>query len=88
MGGGTRNSNQTTPTHGRTVYGGAAGASVDATNGALAATTTIYGGAGGADGNAASGTDGTVPGGGGGPTNTGAQSGAGARGELRIWGVV
>lgn len=51
--------------------------------------TSVFGGAGGAGGAfGVNGTAGTAPGGGGGATRTGTASGAGARGELRIWGII
>ena len=46
------------------------------------------GGSGGGGGDASNGVDGVAPGGGGGGTRSGAQSGAGARGEVRIWGII
>lgn len=73
------------------IYGGAAGGSVDAatsTDLVRAPGTSVFGGAGGAGSKAGNGTDGTAPGGGGGATRTGTQSGAGARGEVQIWGIV
>lgn len=87
-GGGARRDTFAGTNSGRTIYGGACGGSVDATNGNFGPSSTIYGGVGGAAGTTGSGTAGTAPGGGGGATETGAQSGAGASGELRIWGVV
>lgn len=69
------------------IYGGGAGGTCSAGPTLRAAGASIFGGSGGAAGDAVSGTDGTAPGGGGGGTRTGAQSGAGARGEVRIWGV-
>lgn len=69
------------------IYGGGAGGTCSAGPTLRAAGASIFGGAGGAAGDAVSGTDGTAPGGGGGGTRTGPQSGAGARGEVRIWGV-
>lgn len=71
-----------------TVFGGGAGGSIDASDVVSLFGTTVYGGAGGAASLASNGTDGTAPGGGGGATKTGTQSGAGARGEARIWGVI
>ncbi|MES2183036.1 MAG: hypothetical protein V4505_00690 [Pseudomonadota bacterium] len=68
---------------GDSVYGGAGGGAAGAIGG-----TSLFGGAGGAGNVSTSGVDGAAPGGGGGGTNTGPQSGAGARGELRIWGVI
>lgn len=74
-----------------TVFGGAGGGSV---GGTIPSPTlhyygkTIFGGAGGAASINSPGVDGSPPGGGGGGTYTGETSGAGARGELRIWGVI
>jgi hypothetical protein len=70
---------------GQSAYGGGGG-------GGGGQTTTggqsLWGGAGGGGSAASSGTDGTAPGGGGGGTGTGIKAGDGARGELRIWGIV
>lgn len=78
--------------YGNTVYGGAGGGTISSDDSTLynpaTYSTTVFGGAGGNASVASSGSDGTAPGGGGGATKSGAQSGAGARGELRIWGVV
>ena len=64
----------------RSMYGGAGGGASGGAGGA-----SVYGGAGGAGG-----VSGTAPGGGGGGINTSgaAAAGDGARGELRIWGVI
>lgn len=70
---------------GRSVYGGAGGGGVQTIS--RSGGTSVYGGAGGASGVATDGQDGFAPGGGGGATYTGSKSGAGARGELQIWGV-
>lgn len=75
-------------TNGRTIYGGGGGGGINSSTATAITGSTVYGGAGGAAGQAVNGTDGTAPGGGGGSTCTGTQSGAGARGELRIWGVI
>lgn len=84
--GGTAPSNNATVASSSSLYGGAAGGS--STGGIVrAAGTSKFGGNGGAAGVSTSGTDGTAPGGGGGATSTGTTSGAGARGELRIWGI-
>lgn len=72
---------------GRSIYGAAHGGSLNASNLTQGVPTSLYGGAGGAASAASNGTDGTIPGGGGGATQTGTQSGAGARGEVRMWGV-
>ena len=75
---------------GNSMYGGGGG-------GATGNTGTNTGGSstfGGAGGNGAplltwlNGTDGTAPAGAGGGTRSTGTSGAGARGELRIWGVI
>ncbi len=73
---------------GNSIYGGAAGGSVTGAGSALAAGTSLFGGSGGAANDGLSATAGVAPGGGGGATRTGATSGAGARGEVRIWGMV
>lgn len=71
---------------GSSIWGGAAGGGSSGSAGG----TSIYGGNGGAGkgAGAGSGVSGSAPGGGGGNTNNGTQSGAGARGEVRIWGTV
>lgn len=73
---------------GRAVFGGAGGAGINSSTALPVHSATIYGGAGGASGDAVNGSDGVAPAGGGGSTRTGTQSGAGARGELRIWGII
>lgn len=77
---------------GKTVYGGAGGGTISNDDATLynpaTFSTTVFGGAGGNAAVASSGSDGTAPGGGGGATKSGTTSGAGARGELRIWGLV
>jgi hypothetical protein len=71
-----------------TIYGGGAGGGVsDAGGFLLLPGVTTFGGAGGVGSIAGNGADGAAPGGGGGGTRTGAQSGAGARGEVQIWGI-
>ena len=73
---------------GSSVFGGAAGGSRNSSGIDRAAGTSRFGGSGGASSSTGDGVDGSAPGGGGGATQTGAQSGAGARGEVRIWGVI
>lgn len=74
---------------GSSVYGAAAGGSVTlTTNVAVAAGFSVHGGNGGAFGDAISGSDGVAPGGGGGATHMGLKGGNGARGEVRIRGVI
>lgn len=69
---------------GKSIYGGGGGGGTSAGVGG----SSVYGGAGGAYVSATSGIDGTAPGGGGGGTSYGTKAGDGARGELRIWGVI
>lgn len=69
------------------VYGGGGGGGFDLGS-PSSGGASVFGGAGGEAKLTTSGSAGTAPGGGGGATLTGAQSGAGARGELRIWGVI
>jgi hypothetical protein len=72
---------------GSSVFGGAAGGSVDGASVLLSPGVSTYGGNGGAASAASSGTAGSQPGGGGGATRTGTASGAGGAGALRIWGL-
>lgn len=71
---------------GSSVYGGGGGGGANGS--AAAGGTSIYGGAGGAAGvSSGNGSPGVAPGGAGGSSRDG--SGAvGARGELRLWGVI
>lgn len=73
---------------GSAIYGAGGGGSANDSNpgSAYSGGTSTVAGAGGAGGTNVSGTDGAAPGGGGGATKTGTTSGAGARGEVRIWG--
>lgn len=75
---------------GSSVYGGGGGGSTNDLNPgtAYAGGTSTVAGAGGAGGTTTNGVDGSIPGGGGGATKTGTTSGAGARGEVRIWGAI
>lgn len=75
---------------GSAIYGAGAGGSTNDSNPGSAGTggSSTVAGAGGAGGTNVNGTDGTAPGGGGGATKTGTTSGAGARGEVRIWGLI
>ncbi len=85
--GGSTASSSVNANSGNSFFGGAAGAGCS--NGTLYSPgTSQFGGNGGAAGDATSGVDGSIPGGGGGGTRTGPQSGAGARGEVRIGGVI
>lgn len=71
---------------GDSVYGGGGGGgggAADSTGG-----VSSFGGNGGAGSNSGTPGDGVAPGGGGGGTRTGTTSGAGARGELQIVGVI
>ena len=72
---------------GSSIYGGAGGGGAGSGSGAKAGGTSVHGGAGGTGNETTDGQDGFAPGGGGGATYTGSKSGAGARGELQIWGV-
>lgn len=85
-GGGSSHPSATSAT-GSSIYGSGAGGGVTNTATPVTPGTSVYGGAGGAGSSAANGTAGTAPGGGGGATQTGTSSGAGARGEVRIWGI-
>lgn len=71
---------------GKSIYGGGGGGGYATTAGA--GGPSVYGGSGGAYVLNTSGIDGTAPGGGGGGTTAGTKAGDGARGELRIWGVI
>ena len=71
---------------GSNVYGGAGGGASNSIKNA--GGTSVFGGDGGAGSSDRNGTAGTQPGGGGGGTGTGASSGAGADGQLDIWGVM
>jgi hypothetical protein len=68
-------------------YGGGAGGSLSAAAVVRAPGTSTFGGSGGVAASTSNGTAGTAPGGAGGATQTGAASGAGARGEVRIFGI-
>jgi hypothetical protein len=70
-----------------TVFGGGGGSGCSSSGTAFAAGLSMHGGPGGASSSAGSGSNGSAPGGGGGATQTGTTGGAGARGELRIWGI-
>lgn len=86
--GGSNSANAGGVASGSSVFGGAAGGSRDVSGIDRAAGTSLFGGSGGASSSTGNGVDGSAPGGGGGATQTGTQSGAGARGEVRIWGVI
>jgi hypothetical protein len=70
------------------TFGGAAGGSISSAGTIRPPGTSVIGGNGGAANTTTSGVDGVAPGGAGGATQTGAASGAGARGEVQIWGTV
>lgn len=70
------------------LYGGSAGGSVDGVPTLRAAGSSVFGGDGGAASSAGNGTAGSQPGGGGGATQTGTNSGAGADGQVDVWGVI
>lgn len=86
--GGASPSTNASTDSGSSLHGGGAGGSLDAGSIVKAAGSSQNGGAGGAAVSTSNGVAGTAPGGGGGATQTGTSSGAGARGELRIWGVM
>ena len=89
-GGGT-SSNSNSNAGGNSVFGGGGGGSIAVFAPARAGGTSVYGGNGGASGGL-TGVAGSAPGGGGGGAGDNSAgpfiSGAGARGELRIWGIV
>ena len=72
---------------GSSVYGGGAGGSITSAAALFNPGSSLLAGSGGAAVSAGNGTDGTFPAGGGGATQTGAQSGAGANGQVIVWGV-
>lgn len=76
-----------TPGRSMTVWGGAAGGTVSSGT-VYPPGETVMGGKGGVAGTTTNGADGQAPGGGGGATTSGAQTGAGARGEVRVRGVI
>lgn len=86
--GGAASSANATQDSGDSLYGGAAGGSLDGSATLRAAGTSTFGGNGGAASSASNGASGSQPGGGGGATQTGTQSGAGGDGEVWFWGVV
>ncbi len=71
---------------GNSLFGGAGGGSAGQYSTGSGGTSKL-GGNGGAGTISNTGIAGSAPGGGGGGTYSGATSGAGARGELRIWGI-
>lgn len=87
FGGGTANPSNSTLAYQNSHYGGAAGGTIGGGT-VYSPGVSRLGGSGGAASLTGSGSAGAAPGGGGGATNTGAVSGGGARGELRIWGEV
>ena len=84
--GGAGGGNNTFVAGGDNVYGGAGGGATNTQQNA--GGTSVFGGDGGAGSYSRSGRAGTQPGGGGGGTATGTNSGAGADGQLDIWGVM
>lgn len=73
---------------GSSVHGGGGGGSCSTTAATHSGGASTFGGVGGASVSAASASAGTAPAGGGGATQTGTFSGAGARGEVRMHGVI
>ncbi len=86
--GGADPSANATQDSGSAVFAGAAGGSLSSAAVVRAPGTSAFGGDGGAALSASNGTAGSQPGGGGGATQTGTQSGAGGDGEVWFWGVV
>lgn len=86
--GGSAPSTNASADAGDALFGGGAGGSLNTSATVRAPGTSTFGGDGGAASSASNGTAGTAPGGGGGATQTGTQSGAGARGEVWFWGVI
>lgn len=85
-GGGAASSGAAASFSGSSIYGGGAGAGVDAAGVVRAAGSSRFAGNGGTASIAGNGGDGIAPSGGGGATQTGTHSGAGARGQVEIWG--
>ena len=87
--GGASSSNDGSANSGSSVYGGAAGASYGGGS-PKNPGTSIFGGNGGAASDSTHASPGAAPGGGGGASVNGAgkNSGAGGRGEVRIWGII
>lgn len=72
-----------------TIFGGCAGGSIDSTDVVYSSSgVSVFGGNGGVAAVSGVGGNGVAPGGGGATSTNGFNSGAGARGELRIWGVI
>lgn len=86
--GGGNGSPGATDTGAPSVWGGGGGGGLTTAAALLGAGTSIFAGNGGAAVSAGNGVAGAIPGGGGGATQTGTQSGAGGRGELRVWGII
>ena len=86
-GGGGASFDSSVASSGGSIYGGAAGGGLDGAATVRTPGTSKFGGNGGAALSTSNGVDGSAPGGGGGATQTGTSSGAGARGEVRIWGI-
>lgn len=84
--GGATGKNDASETAGSSIYGGAAGGGHNDTT-ARAGGTSMFGGNGGAASVTGNGTAGSAPAGGGGACKNTGNSGAGARGEVRIWGI-
>ena len=84
--GGATGINAASETAGSSIYGGAAGGGHNDTT-ARAGGTSTFGGNGGTASVTTNGTAGSAPAGGGGACKNTGNSGAGARGEVRIWGI-
>ncbi|HWW46541.1 MAG TPA: hypothetical protein VNZ94_01725 [Xanthobacteraceae bacterium] len=83
-GGGSTSSDATAG--GLSVFGGGGGGGAGSSM--FAGGASSIGGKGGSGKDATNGEDGYAPAGGGGATRAGAKGGDGARGELRIWGII
>jgi len=86
-GGGGSQGGASASSGGLSVYGGGGGGGGGG-NVISSGGISTFGGAGGGGSDDTSASAGTAPAGGGGGTRSGASAGAGARGELRIWGVI
>ena len=86
-GGGTSSSDGTADSM-ASLYAGCAGGGISSAAVARLGGLSTFGGDGGNASSTGNGVDGVQPGGGGGATQTGTQSGKGADGEVHFWGVV
>jgi hypothetical protein len=87
FGGGSTDASLNPPRGAGGFYGAAAGQSIKGNGLISALVSSIYAGNGGTANVSGNATNGAIPGGGGG-ASVGGTSGAGGRGELRIWGII